>query len=655
VRHHSRDDRVDHGAAGRVWMTRARPWLGLLAAVALTACGGGGGGSGSSVEDAGSLSVESISIEPSTLDLARGADTELRVVATLSNGDEEIISDSSDVNIEWEALDPDIAGVTDAGAVGVVRGIRIGNATVRAHLNGNTAWADVAVSALEVRSSQTNLPPGCTVQLSARLVGPDGGTEDVTTDGGLEWTVTDGSVATVANGAVEAIGPGTTVVRANRGQARAGGRVTVAPLKDPDGVELIDVVADAAPADPLELSTDQARRLRAVGVFDDTDLPNRDLTDCVTWGSSNDAVAEVSADGRVTAVGDPFETATVTATYDDGMSTTLQRGVTISIGDDALAGLSVSGPAGGDLVQGATAQLTATASFNGGKPDADVTGAVQWSSSDSSVATVGDDTETAGRVTAVAPGSAQVEAELGGFTDAVPIEVIAAPAAPARLIASAEPDVVLAGTDDPSTLCARLVPNVPANHVVAPLDIEFAIIEGPAGASLSSGTDTYASNSEPACVALSPGSGAGVVTVRALEPDSGLAETVDIEIVNSFSSVFDTSASGVAPAIQDGVAQAGTVFEAGFANGSNRAFRADPDEVTFCNGGNVISVRQKTPAAGDRVGAGGELDISVELAGGEPNNGFAIAVEVSDDDVPGSGFTLVHHFTAPELACPPGS
>ncbi|MDZ7829143.1 MAG: Ig-like domain-containing protein [Halofilum sp. (in: g-proteobacteria)] len=603
--------------------------------------------------------MESISIEPATVDLARGNDTELRVVARLSNGEEETISDSSDVDIEWEALDPDVAEVMDAGVIGVVRGNRIGNATVRAHLNGNTAWAEVAVSALEVRSSQTHLPPGCNAQLSARLVSPDGSTRDVTTDASLEWTATDDSVATVTGGGlVEATGAGTVVVRAQRGEASAGGRVTVAPLKDTGGLRLIDAGLDAPPADPVELSNGEARLLRAMGVFADVAQPDRNLTDCVTWTSSDEPVAVVDPDGRVTAVGDPLDTATVTAIYDDGMSPLLERDANIRIDGDAITGLSVSAPADSELVQGASTQLAAIASFSGGG-SMEVTDAVEWSSSAPAVATVGNDAESAGRVTGIEPGSAQLEAELGGFTGAVSIEVIAAPAAPARLTASAEPNVVLAGMDDPATLCAWLVPNAP-DQVITQHAVEFALTEGPAGASLASGTgvgDTVTeptgSNGGPACVQLDPGDDPGSVTVRAREPDSDLAEEVEVAIVTTFASVFDSTTSRVEPPIQNGSAQPGTVFEAAFANGSNRAFTADPDQVTFCNGGNVINVQQKSPAAGDRLGGGGELDVSVELAGGAQDNGFAIAVELTDPETNGSGFTLAHHFTDPEVPCPP--
>jgi hypothetical protein len=464
------------------------------------------------------------------------------------------------------------------------------------------------------------------------------------------------------DGLVHAVGAGTMVVRAKRGDASASGRVTVAGLAGSGGLQLIDAGLDAPPADPLGLSHEQARSLRAVGVFADADLPDHDLSECVAWTSSDESVVVVGPDGRVTAVGDPFQTATVTVTYDDGMSTTLQQDVEILIGGDALTGLTVSGPAGGGLVQGATADLAAIASFAGGKPDADVTDAVDWSSSPASVATVSNEPETAGRVTGIEPGSAQLEAELGGFTDSFSIEVIAAPAAPARLTASAEPNAVLSGLEDPATICARLVPNSPATQLAAPFDIEFTITEGPADASLTNGpdsadtvTESTGSNGEPACVALESGSDTGTVTVHALEPDSGLDETVDIEIVTSFSSMFGTSASNIVPAIQDGSAQSGTVFDATFVNGSNRAFNADPEQVTFCNGGNVINVQQKTPAAGDRVGGGGELDVSVELTGSQPDNGFAIAAELSDDEVAGTAFTLVHHFTDPAVPCPPAS
>lgn len=127
----------------------------------------------------------------------------------------------------------------------------------------------------------------------------------------------------------------------------------------------------------------------------------------VTWSSSDDTVATVSATGEVTAVG--AGSATITVTTVDG-SFTASCTVTVSAATVAVTGVTVSPKTDSLAVGDADITLTATVA-----PENATNQNVTWSSSSDLIATVSD----AGVVHAVGAGEATitVTTEDGSFTD----------------------------------------------------------------------------------------------------------------------------------------------------------------------------------------------------------------------------------------------
>jgi uncharacterized protein YjdB len=82
-----------------------------------------------------------------------------------------------------------------------------------------------------------------------------------------------------------------------------------------------------------------------------------------------------------------------------------------------LVSIAVSAPAAG-IPAGATLQFTATGTYSNGSTR-DLTSAVIWSSSDSSIATISPE----GLATGVNPGSAVIEADFGPLSGTVPLVV----------------------------------------------------------------------------------------------------------------------------------------------------------------------------------------------------------------------------------------
>jgi hypothetical protein len=74
------------------------------------------------------------------------------------------------------------------------------------------------------------------------------------------------------------------------------------------------------------------------------------------------------------------------------------------------------------IVQGNTRQMTATGSYDGGSPAKDITGSVDWSTSDANIATV----SSGGLVTGVKAGSATITASKGTISGGTTVGVTVA-------------------------------------------------------------------------------------------------------------------------------------------------------------------------------------------------------------------------------------
>ena len=149
----------------------------------------------------------------------------------------------------------------------------------------------------------------------------------------------------------------------------------------------------------------------------------------IAWTSGNVAIATVNASGTVTGIG--AGTTSITATS-EGKS----GSATVTVTQIPVASVEVT-PASANLAPGSFVQLTAVArDIDGytisGRPTV-------WSTSNAQVATV-----SAGRVTAVAVGTAQVVATVEGHSDTAGITVAVVPVASVE-VAPAAANIAVGG------------------------------------------------------------------------------------------------------------------------------------------------------------------------------------------------------------------
>jgi uncharacterized protein YjdB len=335
-----------------------------------------------------SLAVQVVAPIP----LGLGAD--LAASGTYSDG---TVHDLTTV-VTWTSLDETVVTVSNAaGTQGRATSVGKGTATVRGDAAGGIfGTTDLQVTdAVLVSVAVQPVAPialGSGAPLAASGTYTDGSVQDLTS--AVAWTSSDESVVTVSSaGLATGVGKGSATVRAEA----AGGIFGTA------GVEVTDAVLTSVsvqPVAPLALGLDV--QLAAAGHYSDGAV--YDLTDLVTWSSSDGTVVAVSNDAgkQGLATGTGLGAADVTATGPGGLT----GSVTITVTAAQLVLVDVA-PIDPEIVVGTTLPLTATGTYSDDSTaDLTGTGAISWSSSNPAIVSV----DAAGVVTGVAVGAATVTA-----------------------------------------------------------------------------------------------------------------------------------------------------------------------------------------------------------------------------------------------------
>ena len=162
------------------------------------------------------------------------------------------------------------------------------------------------------------------------------------------------------------------------------------------------------------IDTNQTQQYAASGTF--SDGTTRDLTNLVTWSSSNTSVVTISSTGL--AFGQSQGSSMISATLNtaDGPVTgTTALSVVVALTSLTITSVNPS------IANGTSLQLTATGIFSDGSKQ-NLTTSVSWSSSSNGVATV----NTSGLVTAVGVGTRTITATQGAVSATTSVTVTSA-------------------------------------------------------------------------------------------------------------------------------------------------------------------------------------------------------------------------------------
>ena len=199
------------------------------------------------------------------------------------------------------------------------------------------------------------------------------------TNKNVTWSSTDEAVATVSDGVVTGVKPGTAEITAET----ANGLTAKATVT----VKEIPVTKITLPSKEASMTIGGTMDLKPM--IEPADATNTHIS----WSSSDSNVATVDANGRVTAKG--AGTATITGTAASGVTVTL----VVTISDEVIEVTAVTlDKTEATIKVGKSLQLTATIEPSGATDQK-----LEWTSSDSDKAIVTD-----GRVTGVAPGDVTI-------------------------------------------------------------------------------------------------------------------------------------------------------------------------------------------------------------------------------------------------------
>lgn len=278
---------------------------------------------------------------------------------------------------------------------------------------GNQGPAPVAF--VQVTTGNSTLLVGMTQQLAVTLKDAN---NNLLSGRPITWQSSNLSVATVSTtGVVTAVAPGpVTVTATSEGKA---GQTSIQ-------INPVPVASVAILPANGSLGLGQTSQMSAVP----KDSVGHPLTNrAVTWASSDPGVVTITPTGLVTAAA--LGTSTITATCEGKTGTTI-----IAVDPIAVATVTVTPPTATVQV-GITTTLTATPRDAGSNV---LSGRViDWTSSDSGVATV----DPNGVVTGVTMGSVTISAHSEGHTGASTVTVIAGP--PASIVIIPSPVTLIAG------------------------------------------------------------------------------------------------------------------------------------------------------------------------------------------------------------------
>ena len=359
--------------------------------------------SGSTLLTVSAADLVAIAVSPEVAALSQGTSQAFTALGLLSDGTRQDLTEQ----VAWSSSNDSIATVSDAdGSHGLVFGVGVGSVTISAGFSGVSGTAAVEVTSatlvsIDVSPFVPSIAKGTQLQFAALGNYTDGSTQDLTTQ--VTWSTSDGGIAAISNaagseGLATGVGVGTATITA----ALAG------------VVESFDLGVTAALLESIQLTPANPSvhlgagcTFQATGVF--SDAGTQDITQLVTWSSSDAAVATISnaagSKGFVQSVGGG--TAQIAATYSGKSATT-----TLTVTTATLVSISVT-PVDPLVPAGYSVFLQAVGSYSDGSSE-NLNSQVLWFSSNPSVATISNSAGTEGRVTGLAVGTATLSASLPG-------------------------------------------------------------------------------------------------------------------------------------------------------------------------------------------------------------------------------------------------
>ncbi|WP_063656835.1 beta strand repeat-containing protein [Aliivibrio fischeri] len=343
-----------------------------------------------------SAALQSIQITPAMKSIAKGNTQQYEALGTYSDGGVQDIS----TLVSWSSSDTSLATIS---AQGLASGVAIGNnIDIKATLGSTTSnTAVLNVTAADVVSIQITPPSASVAKGNSQQYTATGTyTDDTTADisSSVNWFSSDTSVASITSaGLATGISEGEVNVHATFNSITSNNVTLTVTAAELESIQITPPV--------ISIAKGNTQQYAATGYYSDDQ--NVDITDSVTWISSNPALVTISSgvSGGL-ANGDHEGQVKISAEFNSNVS----NEATLSVTAAKIVSIQVT-PATVSIAEGNTQQYLATATYTDNRT-ADVTNSVSWSSSDTDLATI----DARGLATGVGVGEVQVIAVKDGIS-----------------------------------------------------------------------------------------------------------------------------------------------------------------------------------------------------------------------------------------------
>ena len=279
------------------------------------------------------------------------------------------------LTVAWSSTDGAVATVDTTGTIGLSTALTAGTTTITAtagSVNGSTLLTVTppALVSLAVTPIGSSVPSGDTQQFTAIGTFADASTLDLSAS--VIWGSSNSSVATIAAGGLAtSVGIGTTAITATSGAISDAVSLTVTTS------QLVSIAI--TPISPSIINSG-TQAFTATGTF--SDGSTQDVTNSVTWSSTDTTIVTVDTSGLAT--GDAVNIGSVTVLATSGF---ISGSTAMTVNANTLDSITVTPASPSVVLGGNTISFTATGTYSD-MSTADITSAVVWSSSDTTVATI---------------------------------------------------------------------------------------------------------------------------------------------------------------------------------------------------------------------------------------------------------------------------
>lgn len=344
------------------------------------------------------VTLTAVTVSPSGTSIATGSNVQFRATGFFSNGSIQDLTAS----VAWSSSDAGIVSIGNSeGSKGAATAVAAGSATITAvsgTVSASTTVTSSPLVSIAVTPADSTGIVGTTQQFraSGRLL--NDATQDLT--GQTVWSSSNAQIATIgADGnATAGAAAGESIISASFAGISGSTKLTTATVTS----------IAVTPANPA-IVVGATQQFAATGTLSNN--TTRDVTQLVTWESSNTGIAAINAGGTASSLSGG--STVITATL--GVSGT----ATLTV--KSLVSIAVT-PASPTIDVGSTLQFTATGTFSDNSTQ-DITASVTWGSANTGVATISNASGSKGVATATALGSTTITATSGGLSRSVTLAV----------------------------------------------------------------------------------------------------------------------------------------------------------------------------------------------------------------------------------------